>query len=36
MLQLQLVDDGYVIEAQEIEIYKSEYVYQNINILLPE
>ncbi|XP_055901789.1 DNA-directed RNA polymerase I subunit RPA1 [Eupeodes corollae] len=29
ILQLQLVDAGFVIEAQEMEIYKSEYVCQN-------
>ncbi|XP_055854133.1 DNA-directed RNA polymerase I subunit RPA1 [Episyrphus balteatus] len=28
-LQLQLVDAGYVIEAQELEIFKSEYVCNN-------
>ena len=28
-MQLQLVDAGYIIEAQELELFKSEYVCHN-------
>lgn len=34
MLQLRLIDAGYIIEAQELEIFKSELVCQNADVLV--
>ncbi|XP_030388512.1 DNA-directed RNA polymerase I subunit RPA1 isoform X2 [Scaptodrosophila lebanonensis] len=34
MLQLQLIDAGYIIEAQELELFKSEIVCQNTEELV--
>jgi len=34
MLQLRLIDAGYIIEAQELELFKSEIVCQNTENLV--
>lgn len=34
MLQLRLIDAGYIIEAQELELFKSEIVCQNTDELI--
>ncbi|XP_037942906.1 DNA-directed RNA polymerase I subunit RPA1 [Teleopsis dalmanni] len=36
ILQLQLIDAGYIVEAQEIEIFKSEIVCQNSDQLIKQ
>lgn len=34
ILQLRLIDMGYIVEAQELEIYKSEVVLNNVTTLI--